>query len=91
MKTRLLLSCDAAHESFTLAREGEKQRQEFHNLQEALDYAAAIVAEETTIAIYNEVGRLIVESRVSPRPRRSRSSHKERGHFDSHRWDEKSR
>ncbi|HEY3899173.1 MAG TPA: hypothetical protein VGM54_11200 [Chthoniobacter sp.] len=90
MKTRLVLSCDAVHSSFTLSREGETQNQEFNDLREALDYAAAIVTEETPLAIYNEVGRLIVESCVGPRSGPSRSRHNERGRFYGYRSDDKS-
>jgi hypothetical protein len=70
MKPRLLLYCDAVQSTFALAREGEDAREYFTELRAALDHAASMVGEETPIMIYNEAGRVIVESIVTPRRQR---------------------
>jgi len=67
-KARLLLHCDVRQSTFCLGKEGEKDwRQYFPDLRAALDYASKIVTEETPIAIYNELGRMLFESLISPR------------------------
>ena len=71
MKPRLLLYCDSSHSTIALAREGEDSRHYFTELRAALDHAAAMVTEETPIAIYNESGRVLVETVITPRPMRS--------------------
>ncbi|MEI9896179.1 MAG: hypothetical protein WDN28_20520 [Chthoniobacter sp.] len=66
MKSRLFLHCDALHSTFTLSKEGENWQREFINLKEALDFAATVVTEETPLVVYNELGRVIIESFVNP-------------------------
>jgi hypothetical protein len=73
MKSRLLLHCDASHSVFTLTKPGEGWRQQFTDLREALDVASRKVTEETPLIVYNELGRVIVESTVSPRPQKDGS------------------
>ena len=66
MKSRLLLHCDAVLSTFTLMKQGEKWRRSFADLKEALDFAATVVTEETSLLVYNELGRIMIESFVSP-------------------------
>jgi len=70
MKARLLLHCDADHSRFVLSKHGENWRRQFTDLREALDYAGTVVTEDTPILIYNELGRVIIESVVSPADKR---------------------
>jgi hypothetical protein len=67
MKPRLLLHCDAEHSRFALSKQGESWRRNFTDLREALDYASTVVTEETPLLVFNEMGRVIVESVVAPR------------------------
>jgi len=69
MKPRLLLHCDALLSSFTLMKQGENWRRSFADLKEALDFATTVVTEETPLVVYNELGRVIIESFVSPATR----------------------
>ena len=66
MRPRLLLNCDSRLSSFSLTREGQGWRKQFHDLKHALEFAATVVAEDTPLAVYNDVGRVIVESFVNP-------------------------
>jgi hypothetical protein len=66
MKSRLLLHSDAVLSSFILMKQGENWKRRFTDLKEALGYAATVVEEETHLVVYNEVGRIIIESFVSP-------------------------
>ncbi|MEP6668700.1 MAG: hypothetical protein ABJF10_06080 [Chthoniobacter sp.] len=66
MKSRLLLHCDAVLSQFTLMKQGETWRRQFTDLKEALGYAGTVVTEETPLVVYNELGRIIIESFVSP-------------------------
>jgi hypothetical protein len=66
MKTsHLLLYCDATHARFTLAREGETWRKEFSDLKAAFACASELVDRDTPITIFNEVGKVIIESTVT--------------------------
>ena len=67
MKPRLLLHCDAGHSVFTLAKQGENWRRQFPDLRAALEYATSIVTDETPLIVFNELGRVIVESVISPK------------------------
>jgi len=66
MKTRLLLHCDTARLTCFLSKEGEQERQFFTDLMEAFEYAATIVTDETPITVYDDGGRVIVESVIAP-------------------------
>jgi hypothetical protein len=68
MKSRLLLHCDALLSKFTLTKEGERWQRHFSDLKEALDYAGTVVTKETPLIVYNELGRVIIESTVNPDP-----------------------
>jgi hypothetical protein len=67
----LLLYRDATNESFTLAQEGNELRHTFTDLRDALSHAAAMVTEETPIRVYNEMGKLVVESAITPHTQRA--------------------
>ena len=66
MKSRLLLQCDAVLTTFSLTHEGQSWRRQFSDLKQALDYAATVVREDTPLIVYNELGRVIIESFVTP-------------------------
>ena len=66
MKPRLTLHCDCSLSSFSLTLEGESWRRQFSDLKHALDYAAAVITEDLPLVVYNETGRVIIESFLSP-------------------------
>ena len=66
MGKRLLLYCETAHSTYTLAEEGTAHREVFADLRDALAYASRFVYEETVILVYNEMGKLIIESIITP-------------------------
>ena len=66
MRPRLLLNCDSHLSSFSLTREDQSWRKQFHDLKHALDFAATIVRQDTPLVVYNDAGRAIVESFVNP-------------------------
>ncbi len=66
MKSRLLLHSDAVLSNFVLTQQGENWKRQFTDLKEALGYATTVVTEETPLAVYNELGRIIIESFVRP-------------------------
>lgn len=68
MRPHLEVHCDATGSTFALGRREEEWRQYFTELRDAFDYAAEIVTEETPITIYNELGCVIVESVIAPKP-----------------------
>jgi hypothetical protein len=67
MSGHLLLHCDSTN---TLAQEGTDTRKQFSELREALEYAASTISEVTRIRLYNDRGRVIVESTIHPRQRK---------------------
>jgi hypothetical protein len=67
MKTRLFLHSDNDQSIFTLTMEGAAWRRTFNQLAAALDYAAETVTEETPLLVFNEIGRVMIQSVVSPR------------------------
>jgi hypothetical protein len=66
LKDRLLLHCDAAHTSFILSKHRENWRRTFTDLRVALDFASTVVTEDAALLIYNDSGRVIIETVVSP-------------------------
>ena len=66
MRPRLLLTCDNRLSSFSLTREGQGWRKQFQDLKHALEFAATVIREDTPLVVYNETGRVIVESFVNP-------------------------
>jgi hypothetical protein len=75
MKPRLLLHCATNHSRFALSMQGEVWREQFNDLRTALDYAATIVTDDTPLLIHNEMGRVIVETVVSPDASRKKQLH----------------
>ena len=63
---RFLLYCDAERSVFALTREGETWREQFDSLVSALAFAEAWATEETPLVVYNEVGKVIVLSKITP-------------------------
>ncbi len=55
--------------------QGEVWREQFNDLRTALDYAATIVTDDTPLLIHNEMGRVIVETVVSPDASRKKQLH----------------
>ena len=66
LKDRLLLHCDATHSSFVLSKHRENWRRTFTDLRVALNYASTVVTEDAALLIYNDSGRVIIETVVSP-------------------------
>lgn len=66
MRPRLLLNCDSRLSSFSLTREDQTWRKQFGDLKHALEFAATVIREDTPLVVYNEAGRVIVESFVNP-------------------------
>ena len=65
MTSRFLLHSNCLS-SFSLSKEGQNWRRQFSDLKAALDYAAAMTDRETPLVVYNEVGRVIIESFIKP-------------------------
>jgi hypothetical protein len=70
MGKRLLLYCETTHGTYTLAEEGAPHREVFTDLSDALAYASRFVYEETEILVFNEVGKLIIETTITPHSQR---------------------
>lgn len=66
MRPRLILNCDNRLSSFSLTREGQSWRKQFRDLKHALEFAATVIREDTPLTVFNETGRVIVESFVNP-------------------------
>ena len=66
MRPRLHLNCDSRLSSFSLTRDGQSWRKQFKDLKHAIEFAANVVQEDTPLVVYNDVGRVIVESFVAP-------------------------
>ncbi|HEY3897350.1 MAG TPA: hypothetical protein VGM54_01985 [Chthoniobacter sp.] len=66
LKDRLLLHCDATHSSFILSKHRENWRRTFTDLRTALNFASTVVTEDAALLIYNDSGRVIIETVVSP-------------------------
>ena len=75
MKLPLMLHCDADQSLFVLSKQGEHWRQRFTDLRTALDHARTVVSEETALLIHNELGRVIIETVVSPDGSRQGGKH----------------
>jgi hypothetical protein len=65
MTSRFLLHSNCLS-SFSLTKEGENWRRQFSDLKAVLDYASAMADQETPLAVYNEYGRVIIESFIKP-------------------------
>ncbi|EDY21796.1 hypothetical protein CfE428DRAFT_1042 [Chthoniobacter flavus Ellin428] len=65
MTSRFLLHSNF-HSSFSLTREGRNWRRQFNDLKAALDYAAGMTSTEAPLVVYNEYGRVIIESFIKP-------------------------
>jgi len=65
MTSRFLLHSNCLS-SFSLTREGRNWRRQFSDLKAALDYAADMTGTETPLVVYNEYGRVIIESFIKP-------------------------
>ena len=63
---RLLLHCDALNSRFTLAQEGRGWKQFFNSFEDAYEEAELRAAIDTPLVLFNERGKVIVETTVSP-------------------------
>ena len=70
-KLRFYLNCESERSLFILSRDGERWRQYFTDLADALDDAASRVTEETPITILNAAGQVVLESVIVPKSARS--------------------
>jgi hypothetical protein len=64
----LYLLCDATRSEYTLTSHGGAWREDFHSLDAALDRAAAMIETETTLNLYNELGKRLLTTTVLPAP-----------------------
>jgi len=68
MATKLRLHCDVLNGRFTLSRQGEDWRKSFDSFDDAYEFAESRATEPTPLVLYNERGRVILETLVYPPP-----------------------
>lgn len=61
---KLLLRCVNSTGTYLLRREGEHWERTFVSLEEALSFATEQVQEVTTLLVYEESGKLLIETTV---------------------------
>jgi hypothetical protein len=62
----LYLLCDALRNEYTLSVQGGAWREDFQSLDAALERAAAMIETETTLNLYNELGKHLLATTLLP-------------------------
>jgi len=68
MPAKLRLHCDVLRSNFTLSRQGGNWNKSFASFDDAYEEAETRVTETTPLILYNEQGRVILETVVYPAP-----------------------
>ena len=68
MAMKLRLHCDALNSKFTLSEAGAEWRKSFDSFDDAYEQAEAYATAKTPLTLYNEKGRIILETTVFPPP-----------------------
>jgi hypothetical protein len=68
MPAKLRLHCDILNCKFTLSQQGEEWIRPFASFDEAYEEAEKRVADTPPLILYNEQGRVIMETVVYPAP-----------------------
>jgi len=60
------LHCDHLQSQFILTQEGSDRRKTFESFEDAYEYAEAQATGKTPLLLYNERGRMVMKTTLSP-------------------------
>jgi len=62
----MLLWCDALNSDYTLSEKGKDWQRSFHSFEDAFEDAESRITSDTPLTLYNERGKVIIETTISP-------------------------